>query len=365
MKTARLLGNGSLLVLLSSAIAAACGDGGTVLQTTDAGGDSSLDAAADSSTEAGKDASFTDALTEASADADPDACPPGFGPDGDGGCVSLTVRRPFLVGASMRSSLSSTRSDWNLAIAPSVDELDRPTREALAEAWLRDALEEHASIAAFARFTMLMLSVGAPPELVLASQRASVDEIHHARACFALSERYSHMTRGPAPLPVHDSMSLMSLAQLAALTAEEGCVGETLGAALAAHQLERATDPVARRILRKIAADEARHAELAWRFVAWAVHQGGRDVALAVQAAVKRACASTLAMEIRSYDGIDLDAWHAHGRVTCAEAREVARNTMREVLEPCVAQLFGERVLTRGQTQRTPLRSERSRSPSP
>ena len=344
MKTARLLGNGSLLVLLSSAIAAACGDGGTVLQTIDGGRDSSLDAPADSRTEAGKDGSLVDALTEASADADPDACPPGFGPDGDGGCVPLTVRRPFLVGASMRSSLSSLRSDWNLALAPSVVLLDRPTREALAEAWLRDALEEHASIAAFARFTMLLLSVGAPPDLVLASQRASVDEIYHARACFALAERYGNVARGPAPLPVHDSMSLMSLAQLAALTAEEGCVGETLGAALAAHQLERTTDPVARRILGKIAADEARHAELAWRFVAWAVREGGTDVAFAVEAAVRRACASTLAMELRSYDGVDLDAWHAHGRVTCAEAREVARTTMRAVLDPCVAQLFARPV---------------------
>ena len=96
MKTARLLGNGSLLVLLSSAIAAACGDGGTVLQTTDAGGDSSLDATADSRTEAGKDASFADALAEASADADPDACPPGFGPDGDGGCLEGSQLSDFL-----------------------------------------------------------------------------------------------------------------------------------------------------------------------------------------------------------------------------------------------------------------------------
>lgn len=338
MKSTRPLGNRSLLLLLSSAIAAACGSAATVGQTTDAGGDASVDASADASTEASTDAGFLDALPDSS-DANPDACPPGYAADGDGGCLPLTVRRPFLVGASMRSSQSSTRGDWTLALAASVDTLDAATRQALAEAWLRDGLEEHASIAAFARFTMLLLSVGAPPELVLASQRASVDEIHHARACFALAERYGEVARGPAPLPVHDSMSLMSLVQLAALTAEEGCVGETLGAALAAHQLERATDPASRRILRKIARDEARHAELAWRFVAWAVGEGGREVALAVEASVRRACASTLAMAIRSYDGIDLEAWHAHGRVTCAEAREIARTTMREVLEPCLAQL--------------------------
>jgi len=41
--------------------------------------------------------------------------------------------------------------------------------------------------------------------------------------------------------------------KLAALTAEEGCVGETLGALLAEEQAARATDPTARSLLRAIA----------------------------------------------------------------------------------------------------------------
>jgi hypothetical protein len=214
--------------------------------------------------------------------------------------------------------------------------LDPQTRALLAESWLRDALEEHASIAAFARFTMNLLSVGAPPELVTLSQRASLDEIHHARACFALAARYGAAARGPSPLSLRGTSVEMSLVEIATLAAEEGCVGETLGAALAAEQLAYAKDPEVIRALRKIAADEARHAELSWRFVAWAVREGGEPVRRAVVTSVQRAVASTLAMEIRRYDGIDLDAWHAHGRTTCLEARAVAKRAIDEVVQPCL-----------------------------
>jgi hypothetical protein len=172
------------------------------------------------------------------------------------------------------------------------------------------------------------------------SQRASLDEIRHAEACFALAARYGGRALGPAALAVHDAMGALSLAEIAALTAEEGCVGETLGALLAEEQLAVATDPVVQGVLRRLAKDEARHAELAWRFVKWAVTVGGDEVARAVSAAVDRAVEATLNGEIRSYEGIDLDAWHAHGRLTCAEARAVAERGAREVVGPCLAMVL-------------------------
>src|SRR5205823_4731636 len=231
----------------------------------------------------------------------------------DGGCVAVTVRRPFLVGSSMRSAAAIRSDEWSRVVPPPSSILDAATADRLARTWLQDALEEHASIAAFARFTMHLLSLGAPPDLVARSQRASLDEIRHARICFAFAARYGKRAYGPAPLAVHDTMGEMSLLAIAALAAEEGCVGETLGAALAAEQLSIASDPEAIRALRQIAADEARHAELAWRFVAWAIARGGARVARVVADRVEKAIASTLAMEIQSYDDVDLDQWHAHG----------------------------------------------------
>jgi hypothetical protein len=314
----------SLLTVLTSAIAAC----GSTEQVPTGGADASQDG----------DAALADAADGSAGDANVAAdsgCPVGSRSDGDGGCFPITVRRPFLVGSSLRTAGSRARADWapkTLAAPP----LEPVTRTRLAQAWLADALEEHASVAAFARFTLLLLSVGAPPDLIVQSQRASIDEVRHAERCFALAARYGASARGPSPLVVGDAVRAMSLAEIAALTAEEGCVGETLGAILAAEQRDRATDPEVRRTLAMIAADEERHATLAWRFTRWAVLQGGEPVRAAVEGAAERAIAGTLAMEIRRYDDVALEAWHAHGRVTCAEARAVAEQAIDAIVRPCM-----------------------------
>jgi len=317
----------SLLVLLTSAIAA-CGASGKIDPDDGGANDSAVDAA-------------TDALTLADtgqADTSP-VCEAGTQPGGDGGCAPIvqSARRPFLVGRSLRSAVVTERRDWSRKVAPVTGSVDVKTAEALAQSWLQDGLEEHASVAAFARFTMHLLSVGAPPDLVGRSQRASLDEIEHARSCFALAERLGKRPRGPSSLRIDDAVGPVSLAEIAALTAEEGCVGETLGAVLAAEQLARASDPETVKVLRRIAADEARHAELAWRFAKWAVVNGGEDVKQAIGQAAERAIQATLDIEIRAYDGIDLDAWHAHGRLTCSEARALMADAVREIVCPCLA----------------------------
>jgi hypothetical protein len=283
----------------------------------------------------------------------------------------ISVRRPFLVGSSLRVADAAPRGDWQAeggvhdggdpqtpatgvfdggdpqtpaTGVPDGGDLDPATAAALARDYLHDACEEYASIAAFARFTMHLVSLGAPPEMIAESQRASLDEIEHARACFALARRYGGQAMGPGALSLEGAMPAMTLADIAALTAEEGCVGETLGVLLAERQLATATDPHVRSLLvsAHILEDEARHAELAWRFVAWAVARGGEPVRRAVRAAIRRAVADTLAMPIRSYAGVDVDAWRAHGRLTCADAHAVAERGVRELVEPCAAALLGD-----------------------
>jgi hypothetical protein len=51
--------------------------------------------------------------------------------------------------------------------------------------------------------------------------------------------------------------------------AVEGCVRETFGAVMAHVQALRATDPVVRSTMARIAVDESRHAALAWAVHAW------------------------------------------------------------------------------------------------
>src|SRR5262245_48534250 len=130
-------------------------------------------------------------------------------------------------------------------------------------AWSQDAQMEHASIASFARFTLELLAVGAPPTLPLASQDAGRDEIQHAQTCFAIASRLAGRKLGPGPLDVSGVGAARDLASIVAATVKEGCVIETLSALLAKERSEGARDPLLRAALGKIADDEGRHAELA------------------------------------------------------------------------------------------------------
>jgi hypothetical protein len=60
------------------------------------------------------------------------------------------------------------------------------------------------------------------------------------------------------------------LLALAEENAAEGCVRETFGAAVAGWQARASADEGVRAAMRAIAADEERHAELAWEVDAWA-----------------------------------------------------------------------------------------------
>ena len=282
--------------------------------------------------------------------------------DAPGASGSSSPRRPFLVGSSLRKAGTEGRADWRRAqheagVTPAMQHgeagdalIDEKTRKLLALSWGVDAAEEHASIAAFARFTMLLLSVGAPPDLVIDSQRAGIDEIHHARACFSLASRYTGRNIGPSPLVVHDTLGHFSLADLAALTAEEACVGETLGLVLAGEQLAEATDPEVVATLRKVVADEMRHAELGWRFCKWAIGVGGEPVRQAIEKAILKGIAVTRSLPIVDY-GVDERAWRAHGRLTCREARAASERGISEIVEPCAAALLE----TAGREAKRPL----------
>lgn len=64
-----------------------------------------------------------------------------------------------------------------------------------------------------------------------------------------------------------------SLTEVAADNAAEGCIRETYGALVAHVQARQAQDPAVRRVLRRIAADETRHAALSWELHGWAQHR--------------------------------------------------------------------------------------------
>lgn len=202
----------------------------------------------------------------------------------EGGCCG----RPLVVGGTARVAPTTGRADWGAALGPQ-PELSPDERALLAELWLADARMEHASIASFARFALELLAIGAPPELLAAAHRAALDEIEHAKLCFALAGRFAGAPVGPGALDVAGCDPSIDLATIVERTVIEGCVGETVAAAVATERLATARDEEARVALQRIATDEAEHAVLAWRFVAWAIGRGGADVRAAASRGLRRA----------------------------------------------------------------------------
>jgi hypothetical protein len=80
-----------------------------------------------------------------------------------------------------------------------------------------------------------------------------------------------------------------SLEAIAAENAIEGCVRETYGAIVALWQARHAHDPVVAAAMEPIAADETRHAELAWEVASWAEPRLSRAARRRVEAAREQA----------------------------------------------------------------------------
>jgi hypothetical protein len=249
--------------------------------------------------------------------------------------------RPFVVAGESRLAPPSRRSDWQLADRGARTHIDAATQRELAREWLEDARLEHASIASFARFILQLLSVGAPAALVELAQSAVADETHHARLCFALASRYLESDVGPGPLDIGAGGEVPSLVDVTIEAVIGGCVGETLAALQAEAQLVGARDPAVRRTLEIIARDETRHAELAWRFVKWAIDQHGDGAREAARDAFARA-ERRLAAECPGQLGqVDVVAFRAHGRLTPKERVAAHRRAFREVIAPCRDALLG------------------------
>lgn len=195
--------------------------------------------------------------------------------------------RPFLVLSEPRLPPVVTRTDWVRPQDPAVAHLTTAERAALAQHFSRLGQMEHASIAAFARFQLQLLALGAPPELVEACNRALADETAHARLCFGIASAYAGRALGPGPLDVQYSLEKVSLVDVVDLVIAEGCFGETRAALEALEAADNAQDPVIRAAYAGIADDEQRHAELAFRFVRWALGQEPDAVRLRIGAAIE------------------------------------------------------------------------------
>lgn len=191
--------------------------------------------------------------------------------------IRVPSGRPLRVGEAARVASVKRGRDWQGDVRPKLAGLTTAERAERAVRWTHDAQMEHASVASFSRLSLELLALGAPPELIEGSHRAALDEVRHARLCFALASAYAGGPLGAGELTLPPPRS-MSLAELARESFIDGCLGEATAAAMARDELRSCTDSEVAAVLKVIARDEARHAKLAWQIVAWCLREGGDEV---------------------------------------------------------------------------------------
>lgn len=158
------------------------------------------------------------------------------------------------------------------------------------EEWLRRGIDEFISIASFNRFSLDLLRFGAPANLVVAAQKAALEEIGHAKLSFALANRLAvGQTMVPEPnLVVPDHLPLSgSVVEMATHAFKEACLGEFMAAVQAQVELqcvvsvqrEHCSDSsnvgcmdLEKMVhaLRTVLTEETTHAFLAFETVRWA-----------------------------------------------------------------------------------------------
>lgn len=285
------------------------------------------------------------------------------------GWVTL-LGRPFLVDRAPRTSEATPRADYAVATSVCLDEIPADVRAALAAEWARIGLLEHASVAAFARFALQLLGVGAPPELVESCQRAMQDELRHAQLAFSLASAYAAAPLGPGPLKLDGALDASHedlLEHVTLATFLEGCIGETIAALDAREGASAATDPFVRRVLSEVAADEERHAQLAWRFVDWALTRRPAlaasllETARAVLAeAVQRRASGVPAPNVERGPGLEA-ALLEHGFLPRAQRLELEVRGLESVILPCSLALAAKHGL--GASYEPPGGSRGARAP--
>lgn len=161
---------------------------------------------------------------------------------------------------------------------------------------------EGAAVVAFERLAHELSHHGAPQALVDAALDAAAEEVTHATLMAGLARRY-----GATPAPVHaDPLPVRDLLTLAIENAAEGCVRETLGAAIGHYQAGAAADPEVAAVMALVAEDECGHAALSHRIAAWLHTRLSEGDRAAVAAAQLQAIDSMLATAPVAHDAATL-----------------------------------------------------------
>lgn len=262
----------------------------------------------------------------------------------DGQCCSLadsfnfcgTDGRPFVVAGLARQA--ELRSRGECLDVDAHAQLPERVREQLTRHWTAIAKAEHASIASFAQFAARLLALAAPPGLIRDALAAASDEVRHAELALARASELGGSPLEFGALDTETASASERFEDTVLACVREGCIGETLAALELGAAALACDDPELAATLHAIAADEARHAALAWRFVAWALE---RDPGLASAVAAVFDSLVIAAATPERFDARERQLLRMHGCLPADERRRVQVDGLRELLRPCAAALLG------------------------
>ena len=208
--------------------------------------------------------------------------------------------------------------------------------------WLISAEAEHASVASFAKHTLQLMSIGAPSELIEASQQASIDEIRHAKICYGIANVFLGCDFGPGFLNVEGSLGKMDLKKIIKSIIQEGCIEETISAVEAHIGAYMAQEPSIKNALSQIAMDETRHAQFAWETIQWMVRRFPDVQSFVTETFRTEVKDRTLALEKSSLlkeasncEESDInDAYRSNGIIVTSDRNVVRRVSIEDIIKP-------------------------------
>ncbi len=202
-----------------------------------------------------------------------------------------------------------------------------------ARGWVLNGDTEWVSVAAFNKLSLDLIELGAPVHLVEAAHGDALDEIRHAKACWALASSLSgEAPVADAPLPeLRHLRGSASLVELAVDSFWQGAVLERTSADIAEHLQAHCADARIREVLAMIHRDELRHSEHAWEIVEWCLERGGETIRRALLAAAAK---PAMAGGPSSFDGLETYglAGSAFGQDIARQAQQSAAERLRRVL---------------------------------
>ena len=144
------------------------------------------------------------------------------------------------------------------------------------------ARDEAASVFAFLELARDLAGHGAPVGLVAECRRAAADEVRHA----VVTARLATDRGASLEVAMVKESTPPTSTELAVANAVDGCVGESWAALLATHQAAASPDAEIAAAMAVIAADETRHAALAWSVADWLTPRLPAEGRLALAATV-------------------------------------------------------------------------------